>query len=223
MRFRQARGVLWAGLAVMLHAVTVSQAACQGTYLARLAPGGAPPSALKSMACKTRGMTVRAVAPGSLATPAGEFCISGLRVATPAEILRTAILLSPPGASFSLGRGESYFSMPVFEEMESSFRTQDTPFVSVVRLSLGTMWRGRIRLAWFADTRSLDNVILGPPVAGVLNAARLAGGGTLQFEEDTYGVLLMFRIRRSVPGPEERDALRGLQRAYRTGRGHFLQ
>ena len=70
---------------------------------------------------------------------------------------------------------------------------------------------------------ALDSVMLGPPVAGVVNATRLAGGGTLQFEDDVYGVQLMIRFRRGAVNREDRDAQRGLRRAYRTGRGFFLR
>lgn len=144
-------------------------------------------------------------------------------MAVSADAPRPAFRMQPLGKFPWREQSERYFCMPVIDDMESSFRTTDTPFASEVRLSLGTAWRGRIRLAWFADSRALDSVMLSPPVAGMINATKLAGGGMLQFEDDVYGVQLMVRFHRSAVSPEDRDALRGLQRAYRTGRGFFLR
>jgi hypothetical protein len=212
-----------AGFVVSLHAVAATRAAGQGVYFSAQPGAVSQRMAVNATARSAERISSFALLPRDNGLPGRGVLSPGPRLAVAADASRPLFRMQPLRELRWSEQSERYFSTPVFDEMESSFRTQDTPFASQVRLSLGTAWRGRIRLAWFADSHALDNVMLSPPVAGMVNATKLAGGGTLQFEDDVCGVQLMIRFRRSAVNPEDRDALRGLQRAYRTGRGFFLR
>jgi len=223
MRLQDVRVVLLAGMVLSLHAVAGPHAAGQG-FSFSVQPGAVSQRmALNGSIRPVATISAAAILPVGNAAPERNISSPGPRLAVAADASRPAFRIQSLQELRWSEQSERYFSTPVFDEMESSFRTQDTPFASQVRLSLGTAWRGRIRLAWFADSHALDNVMLSPPVAGLVNATKLAGGGTLQFEDDVYGVQLMIRFRRRAVNPEDRDALRGLQRAFRTGRGFFLR
>jgi hypothetical protein len=223
MRLQHVRVVLLTGIVAILHVPAAPRAAGQGVYFAAQPGAVVQRMAVNGSARPAERMSSAAILQGSNAAPGRSFLSANPRVAVPANVPQPVFRMQPLQEPHWREQSDRYFSVPVFDEMESSFRTLDTPFASEVRLSLGTAWRGRIRLAWFADSRALDSVMLGPPVAGMVNAPKLAGGGTLQYEDDVYGVQLMIRVRRRALSPEDRDALRGLQRAYRTGRGFFLR
>ncbi len=223
MNLQRMGGVLLAGMACALQVFAAPRAAGQSVFFASR-PIAPIHSAAKSGAAQpARRIPFSYSLRAGIPSPSGAFHPPARRLDFSVDSPQPGFRIQPRLDPARNKECELYFSYPLIEDMESSFKTLDTPFASEVQLSLGTAWRGRIRIGWFANTRAMDTVVLGPPVAGMVSGGRLVGGGLQEFEDDVYGLQMMIRIHRRVVDPEDSNALRGLHRAYRTGRGLFLR
>lgn len=223
MKIQRAHGVVLAGMVCALQIGAVPRAAGQSVFLARQPMAHVHSASKSGAAQQAERIPFLYSLPASMSSPSGAFHSPGRRLDISADSPRLAFRLQRRLDPSWREESERYFSNPVIEEMESSFQTVDTPFASEVRLSLGTLWKGRMRIDCFTDSRAMENVMLGLPVAGMASGARLAGGGLLQFEDEVYGVQMVIRIHRTAANPEDSNAVRGLHRVYRTGRGFFLR
>jgi len=113
----------------------------------------------------------------------------------------------------------------VIRRMQASFQSLDTPFLSVVRLPLASIWRGRIKVDGFESDLPTDYILWGLPGAGTLQGLRWEGGGHIGVivpeSDDSYGLHLTLHLHAGAVEAGDNCAWHGMQQVVRAGRYFF--
>jgi hypothetical protein len=116
-------------------------------------------------------------------------------------------------------------SARVISRMQASIQSLDTPFLSVVRLPLASLWRGRIKVDGFESDLPTDYILWGLPGAGTVQGLSWSGGGHMGVivpaSDDSYGLHLTLHLHASAVEAGDNCTWHGMQQVVRAGRYFF--